>query len=106
MKLKTKAIIVVVALVALAVAWLIVAFTWYQGVFVSQDDVVAAVEKQAYSDVVVDDKDIFFVNFWGGECGEMDDALFEITATNALGNRVEIIACAGWPWKGVTIRTQ
>lgn len=80
-------------------------FFW-QGMYVSEDSVVEAIEKQGYTDVVVDDKDIFFVSSFGGECGEKDDALFEVTATNALGKRVELIACAGWPWKGVTIRTE
>lgn len=73
------------------------------GMFVSKAKAKAAAEKQGYTNVVINDKDIFFI-FWNG-CGKDDDVSFEATATNSNGETVEIIICAGFPFKGVTIRT-
>lgn len=74
------------------------------GAFVNGNDVINAVEKQGYSNVTVVDKSIFFISFRG--CGESDSAVFKLEATNAIGKRVNLLACAGWPFKGVTIRTR
>ena len=74
------------------------------GAFVNDSDVVRAVEKQGYSDVSIQDSHIFFVN-WRG-CSKEDDAAYSLVATNSAGNRVDLIACAGWPFKGVTVRTK
>jgi hypothetical protein len=49
------------------------------------------------------DKNIFFVN-WKG-CSRGDDAQFDVKATNALDVDVDLVVCAGWPFKGVTIRS-
>ena len=105
-RLGEVALIAIVVLVAPFAVYYIGGLIFWQGIYVSQENVVSAVEKQGYSEVVVNDKDVFFVSSWGGECGDKDDALFEITAINPVGNKVEIIACSGWPWKGVTIRTE
>ena len=74
------------------------------GTLIDDENVKKAVEKQGYSSVEILEKNIFFVD-WRG-CGDDDDAHFSMLATNARGNRVTISACAGWPFKGVTVRTK
>ena len=74
------------------------------GTFVSNENVTTAVTKQGYKDVEVKSKHIFFVN-WRG-CGKDDDAAFKMSAINSIGQKVDLIACAGWPFKGVTVRTK
>ena len=74
------------------------------GVFVSDSAVVGAVEKQGYRNVEILNSHVFFVN-WRG-CSGSDDAAYKLLATNVNGQRVELIACAGWPFKGVTVRTK
>lgn len=74
------------------------------GAFVSEEDTAKAVEKQGYQNVQIQKKHIFFTNFLG--CGENDVAMFKATATNSMGQKVDIIICTGWPFKGVTIRTR
>ena len=74
------------------------------GVFVSDDSIKVAVGKQGYRNVEIVSKHIIFVNWQG--CGKDDEAAFEIKATNSFGAQVDLIACAGWPFKGVTVRTK
>jgi len=74
------------------------------GMFVKEDKVTKAVEKQGYTNVQVLDKHIFFVN-WRG-CSKSDEAAFDVLATNALGQNVDLVVCAGWPFKGVTVRSK
>lgn len=71
---------------------------------VDGEDVIKAVKKQGYKDVKILDKSIIFVD-WAG-CGSDDDAAYEMSAVNPRGEKVKILACAGWPFKGVTIRTK
>ncbi|MBI2426590.1 MAG: hypothetical protein HYV34_01970 [Candidatus Kerfeldbacteria bacterium] len=100
-----KYIITAVAVIAaLLILWYGAGLMFWPGIYVSEEKVILAVEKQGYSDITVEDKDVFFVG-WKG-CSDNDDALFELTATNARGQGVELLACAGWPFKGVTIRTE
>jgi hypothetical protein len=82
---------------------LVFLFTSACGYWVSEDRIVRAVEKQGYKNVQVLDKNIFFVN-WKG-CSRGDDAQFDVKATNALDVDVDLVVCAGWPFKGVTIRS-
>lgn len=74
------------------------------GVFVRDNAVVKAVEKQGYRNVKVTSSHVLFVS-WRG-CSGSDDAAYKMLATNAFGQKVELIACAGWPFKGVTVRTE
>lgn len=74
------------------------------GAFVSGENVARAVEKQGYRNVEIVSKHIFFVD-WRG-CGEDDVAAFNAVGTNAVGEQVDLIVCAGWPFKGVTVRTR
>ncbi|MEK7584654.1 MAG: hypothetical protein AAB490_05390 [Patescibacteria group bacterium] len=93
----------VVVLVLAYVVILGVGAFWFPGAYVSDEKIIAAVENQGFSDVRILDKDITFIS-WRG-CGKDDDAAFQVEATNALGKRVPLTACAGWPFKGVTIRS-
>jgi len=74
------------------------------GACIDDGDVKGAVSKQGYKDVVIKDKHIVAVS-WRG-CSDSDEAAYKVTATNANGQRVDLIVCAGWPFKGVTIRTK
>ena len=65
---------------------------------------VEAVSKQGYSDVHIQHIHPFFASFFG--CSNGDAAAYKMSATNALGRKVNLIACAGWPFKGVTVRTE
>ena len=74
------------------------------GVLVDKEDVILAVAKQGYSDVKIMSSSYVMVETAG--CSSSDSAAFEVSALNPLGKRVKLIACAGWPFKGVTIRTR
>lgn len=73
------------------------------GALVDTDRVARAVEKQGYRNVKIVNKHIFFVT-WRG-CGKDDDVAFKAMAVNAAGQQVDITVCAGWLFKGVTVRT-
>ena len=74
------------------------------GFLVSDDHTVEAVEKQGYSDARIQRIHVFFVHYFG--CSKEDDAAYKMSAKNALGRRVDLTTCAGWPFKGVTVRTE
>ena len=74
------------------------------GSCVDDANVIDAIEAQGFTNVSVEDKSIVFVG-WAG-CSDDDEAAYEITAINSLGKRVKLLACAGWPFKGVTIRSK
>ena len=93
----------VVVLVLAYVVLLGACAVWFPGSYVSDEKIVTAVENQGFSDVKILDKDVTFVS-WRG-CSKGDDAAFQVEATNSLGKRVPLTACAGWPFKGVTIRS-
>ena len=73
-----------------------------RGVFVSNDVGVQALENQSYTNIRVIDNVFFFVGFRG--CEGTDAARITATATNQLGKDVTLYVCAGWPFKGATVR--
>lgn len=73
------------------------------GTFVTERQVIQAVEKQGYTDIAITRKHIFFLGCNGGS--KSDDAVFHARATNPAGQRVDILICAGL-FKGVTVRTE
>lgn len=75
------------------------------GSCVDDNSVKRAVEKQGYSEVKIKDKHIFMVGYHGCDSNS-DAAAYEMKAVNAKGDRVALVVCAGWPFKGVTIRTR
>lgn len=101
---KIKTYLIVIAMVVLVgfSGFYIAAVVFFPGYYVSDKDVIEAVEAYGFSDVKIEDKDLFWID-WSG-CGKDDDALFEVSATNVAGKKVAIKACAGWPFKGITLR--
>ena len=64
---------------------------------------VDAMQQAGFSDVTVVAKTSVFVEFLG--CSSEDAVKFDMTATNPAGVRVSnAYVCAGWPFKGATIR--
>jgi hypothetical protein len=74
------------------------------GACVDDDQVRRAVQKQGYSEVKLGKKSIILMSWTG--CGRSDAAAYEATALSTKGKRVDLIVCAGWPYKGVTVRTK
>ncbi len=64
---------------------------------------VAAIEDQGFKDVELEDYGLAM--FWDG-CGKDDTLVAHAKATNAFGKRVELVACSGLFFKGVTVRTR
>jgi len=62
------------------------------------------VEKQGYAKVALGTKHYIFVSFRG--CSSHDAAMWEAKGINAHGKKVDLIVCSGWPFKGVTVRTE
>lgn len=86
------------------VVFLSLGFAGCSGACVDDGEVKSAVEKQGYSNVVIKEKFIVTHSYRG--CSDSDDAAYKMQADNPKGDRVDIIVCAGWPFKGVTIRTK
>ena len=74
------------------------------GCMVSEKETIRAAEKQGYQDVQIKERHNFFSGWHG--CGSSDSAAFKAKAKNPRGDDVDIIICAGWPFKGVTVRTE
>ena len=72
------------------------------GACVDDGRIIAGVEIQGFSNVKILDKSIFFVGLHG--CSDSDNAAYDVEATNARGQRVQLMACAG-VYKGVTVRS-
>ena len=62
---------------------------------------VHAIEALGFKDVTLVDYGLALA--WDG-CGSDDSIVAHAKATNAMGQRVGIIACTGLAWKGVTVR--
>ncbi len=71
---------------------------------VDESTAVRALEIQGFSDVRITGRHWFLVGMRG--CSDSDVVKFDATATNPRGDRVELFVCAGWPFKGATIRTR
>lgn len=74
------------------------------GAFVDESVAVRAMETQGYSNVKITGKHIWFTSWQG--CGKEDDVKFDVVATNPIGKRVELFVCAGWLFKGATVRSR
>ena len=80
-----------------------IVFIFFRGVFVSKDVAERSLHIQGYSNIEVIDKAWFLVGL--RSCGANDAARFTATATNPIGNEVELYVCSGVWFKGATIRT-
>jgi predicted small lipoprotein YifL len=74
------------------------------GTLINDNKVAKAVEKQGYTEVRLRNKSVIF-HSWSG-CSDSDSASWDGTAINPIGVKVDIVVCAGWPFKGVTVRTK
>ncbi len=74
------------------------------GYLVDDADVLRTLEAHGFSDVRVTSRHEIAPEFFG--CGKDDAAAFEAEATNASGRRVGVVVCAGWPFKGATVRVK
>lgn len=76
-----------------------------RGLIVDPATAIHAAEVSGYSDVKVTERDWFLVGFAG--CDSGDAAGFHLSATNPAGQHVDdVIACSGWPFKGMTLRVK
>ena len=75
-----------------------------RGSFVKEDVAVRSLEIQGYSNIQITSKDWLAPSLRG--CGRGDAVRFVAEATNPVGKMVEVYVCAGWPFKGATIRTK
>ncbi len=81
----------------------VIAFSCLRGFAVEPQTAIEAAETIGFTDVTVTDEN-YMCMAWQG-CDRNDAVGFEMTATNAQGERVDIMVCCGWPFKGCTIRT-
>jgi hypothetical protein len=70
----------------------------------SDRGVVEAVEKQGYTNAQIVSKKRFWVG-WRG-CSESDTVGYDMVASNARGERVNLIVCGGKFLKGYTVRSR
>ena len=74
-----------------------------QGGMVNQQVAVDAMQGAGFTDIQIVDKHTVFVDLQG--CSAEDVVKFDVAATNSRGERVSnAYVCAGWPFKGATIR--
>jgi hypothetical protein len=57
---------------------------------------------EGYANITIIQKDGFIVEFRG--CGSEDAAKFTATALNPRNESVTVYVCAGWIFKGATVR--
>jgi hypothetical protein len=74
------------------------------GFMVDKNQAIRAATNLGFTDVKIEDRAIFFLE-WRG-CSKSDDAGFTVTGKNSQGQRVTILVCVGWPFKGATVRTK
>ena len=79
-------------------------FGIFRGIFASEDLAIRALEKRGYSNIQITDHKWFCVGLRGADT--QDAAMFEATATNPVGEEVEVYVCRGWPFKGGTVRSR
>jgi len=72
------------------------------GTAIDDKDVINAVIRAGYSNPVITERHSFVATWFG--CAESDAAAFKVTATNAQKQQVHFTACAGFPFKGITLR--
>lgn len=89
------------ALVVMFVAVLLLSMIG--GTFVEPDIAVRALETRGFSNIRIAEKHWFAVGFRG--CSGHDSAKFVAKVKNPAGKDVEVFVCAGWPFKGATVRT-
>lgn len=96
-----KALLVLVALV---VVGCVIAFLGRDHFFVTEAKAMRATRMINLTNVRVEDRDDFFVD-WNG-CGGDDNVSFEMAGKDSAGQEVEFVVCCGGIMKGCTVRTE
>jgi hypothetical protein len=73
------------------------------GFMSDEDQAIRAATNLGFTEVKVESRVVFFLR-WRG-CSESDDAGFTVIGKNPRGQRVKLLVCVGWPFKGATIRS-
>lgn len=73
------------------------------GFMADEDQAVRAATNLGFTEVKVESRAVFFLE-WRG-CSKSDDAGFTVTGKNPQGQRVKLLVCVGWPFKGATVRS-
>ena len=68
------------------------------------EEAVSTLRTMGFSDVKVTDSHPYFPS-WAG-CSDSDRVAHDATATNAAGQRVNVVVCCGLVLKGCTVRAQ
>ena len=92
--------------IVLTLAFLILAI-WAVcfGSYVKPQQAARALENQGFTNIHVVEHDWFAVAFRG--CGVGDAAKFKVEATNPIGKPTQgLYVCAGFFFKGLTVRTE
>jgi len=74
------------------------------GFMVDEDQAVRAATNLGFTEVKVESRAVAFLE-WRG-CSKSDDAGFTVSGKNPQGQRVTLLVCVGWPFKGATVRTK
>lgn len=74
------------------------------GFLADEDQAIRAATNLGFTEVKVESRAVAFLK-WRG-CSKSDDAGFTVTGKNPHGQRVTLLVCVGWPFKGATIRTR
>lgn len=74
----------------------------FRGMFVTSNVGVRALEAQGFTNVRIIDNSFFAVGVRG--CDAQDAARITAIVTNSQGKDATLYVCAGWPFKGATVR--
>ena len=74
-----------------------------RGCNVTDSEAINAMEVNGFTHVKVVRKIWFLPGFAG--CSTHDAVAFTVTAINVKGDKVNMLVCSGWPFKGATVRT-
>lgn len=74
------------------------------GFLADEDQAIRAATNLGFTEVKVESRAVAFLE-WRG-CSRSDDAGFTVTGKNPQGQRVTLLVCVGWPFKGATVRTK
>lgn len=90
--------------IVIAIIGTVVFFGIARGILVNESVAIKALETQGFGDVEITKRAWFAVDYRG--CSSSDVVKFEAIAINPIGKRVNVFVCAGWPFKGATIRSK
>ena len=74
----------------------------FRSCFVEPRRALDAMDASGFTESKIVDRDDWFVA-WSG-CGASDVVAFTVQAKNPAGKPTHMLACVGWPLRGVTLR--